>query len=641
MCKKLIFLISFVLVLSLAAGLASGQEVKINFQLQGAPIPEGYLPDYGELFADRGNGFSYGWDTGPAAARDRNNASAPDQRYDTLIHMQPSGSPEKTWEIALSNGSYKLFIVCGDPSYTDSINTLDVEGTVVTDPDGPDNYDEYTVMVVVRDGRLTIKQAPDPRVTYAKICFVDISLGIPLGAAKYPNPANEATDVLREAVLSWTPGEFAPPVDGHKIYLSENFNDVNDGIGGVTQDANSYAPPQRLDFSTTYYWRVDEVNGPPDYAVHEGSVWSFTTESVAYPIENIIATASSSTVAKGPENTVNGSGLDDSGLLHGKIGDSTMWLSDIAGPQPSWIQYEFDKVYKLHELWVWNSNESLETVIGLGFKDVTIEYSANGTDYTTLGTTHEFARAPGMSDYAHDTTIDMAGVPARYVRLTANSNWGGILNQYGLSEVRFFHIPVSAREPYPDPGATGVDPDVVLGWTAGREAVTHNVYVSTDEQTVIDGTATVVTVTEASHGPLALDLGVTYYWKVDEVNEAETPATWESNIWSFTTNDHIVVDDFESYNDLDPDDPESNRIFNAWIDGYQQPTNGSIVGYDAPAFAEQTIVHGGRSRRQAVDAVLLQQHRRRSIFGSRTDADTGAGLDCIWRSEVGAVLPRR
>jgi hypothetical protein len=53
------------------------------------------------------------------------------------------------------------------------------------------------------------------------------------------------------------------------------------------------------------------------------------------------------------------------------------------------------------------------------------------------------------------------------------------------------------------------------------------------------------------------------------------------------------VDDFESYNDLDPDDPESNRIFNAWIDGYDDPTNGSLVGYETPPFAEQTIVHGG------------------------------------------------
>ena len=49
----------------------------------------------------------------------------------------------------------------------------------------------------------------------------------------------------------------------------------------------------------------------------------------------------------------------------------------------------------------------------------------------------------------------------------------------------------------------------------------------------------------------------------------------------------------ESYNDLDPTDPESNRIFNAWIDGYDDPTNGSLVGYENPPFAEQNIVHSG------------------------------------------------
>jgi hypothetical protein len=54
------------------------------------------------------------------------------------------------------------------------------------------------------------------------------------------------------------------------------------------------------------------------------------------------------------------------------------------------------------------------------------------------------------------------------------------------------------------------------------------------------------------------------------------------------------VDDFESYNDLDPGDPESKRIFNVWIDGFQVPTNGSLVGYENPPFCETTIVHGGK-----------------------------------------------
>jgi hypothetical protein len=409
-----------------------------------------------------------------------------------------------------------------------------------------------------------------------------------------PDPPDGAEDVPRDVVLSWKPGDFAAPVNGHKVYFSENFNDVNDGIGGIAQDANSYTPP-RLDFETTYYWRVDEVNGPPDYTVFEGRVWSFTTELFAYPvaIENIIATASSSDVAKGPENAVNSSGLDESGLLHGKDADDNMWLSGMAGPQPTWIEFQFDKIYKLHELWVWNSNSSLEPVIGLGFKDVSIEYSVDGTNYTTLGTTHEFARAPGAPDYAHNTTVDFGGVAGKYVRFTANSNWGSIFNQYGLSEVRFFYIPVNARAPYPDSGATGVDRDVTISFRAGREAAKHDVYLSTDEQAVIDGTAPVATVTEPSHGPLALDLAQTYYWKVNEVNEAETPSTWASSIWNFTTTDHLVVDDFESYNDLEPTEPGSKRVFNVWIDGYGIATNGSLVGYEVPPFCEQTIVHGG------------------------------------------------
>jgi len=127
-----------------------------------------------------------------------------------------------------------------------------------------------------------------------------------LGKASSPSPADGATDVPRDVVLSWTPGKYAPAINGHIVYLSENFNDVNDGIGGISQSDSSYSPPQRLDFETTYYWRVDEVNAPPSSVVHEGSVWSFMTEPVAYPISSgsITATASSSDAGKDPENAV-------------------------------------------------------------------------------------------------------------------------------------------------------------------------------------------------------------------------------------------------------------------------------------------------------------------------------------------------
>ena len=425
--------------------------------------------------------------------------------------------------------------------------------------------------------------------------------------ASKPLPATESIDVPRDLVLSWTPGEFA---DKHDIYLGTDFDDVDQAsptmepvgvyLGRVNTNFFPDVGVQRLEFGQTYYWRVDEVSALPDTTIYKGTVWSFSVESFAYPIpgEKITATASSQAEGQGPENTVNSSGLDESGLLHGNESDNNMWLSSDTGTGSAWIEYDLGNVYRLHELWVWNSNDALETVIGLGFKDVTIEYSVNGIDYMTLGTTHEFAQAPGEPDYAHNTTVNFDSVAAQHVRLTANSNWGeGLLNQYGLSEVRFFSIPMRAWKPGPDDQATDVALNVILGWIAGREAAEHNVYFSADEQSVIDGTALVDVVSQASYGPLSLDLGSTYFWRVDEVNNAEATTIWQGDTWSFTTSENLVVDNFESYNDIEEGKEGSKLIYNTWTDGFDNPSaNGSTIGY-VEAFQpsmETDIVHGGK-----------------------------------------------
>ncbi|MHC4682390.1 MAG: hypothetical protein ACYTEK_27350, partial [Planctomycetota bacterium] len=63
-----------------------------------------------------------------------------------------------------------------------------------------------------------------------------------------------------------------------------------------------------------------------------------------------------------------------------------------------------------------------------------------------------------------------------------------------------------------------MNPAVTLAWRPGREAATHNVSLSTDEQAVIDGTVPAVSVADASYSS-DLDLGSTYYWRIDEVND--------------------------------------------------------------------------------------------------------------------------
>ncbi|MHC4324815.1 MAG: LamG-like jellyroll fold domain-containing protein, partial [Planctomycetota bacterium] len=420
--------------------------------------------------------------------------------------------------------------------------------------------------------------------------------------ASNPDPLDEQTDVPRDAILSWKPGGDA---EMHDVYLGTNFDDVNTasttidpaGVYQGRQNPSRYPDigTVRLQIGETYYWRIDGVGAAPGNEIYKGNVWQFTVEPHSFAIDGatITARASSNVEGKGPENTVNGSGLDESGLLHGNIGEGAMY-------QPTWIEYDLGRTYKLHEMWVWNSNESLEAWIGVGFKEVVIEYSVDGSEFKTLGTTHEFAQALGESDYAHNTTVDMEGIAARHIRLTANSNWKNILEQYSLSEVRFFYIPVQARAPKPASGDTEVPLDVTLDWTAGREAAEHNVYLSTSEQAVIDGTAFVEAVTGAEYGPLSLNYGMTYYWRVDEVNNLEDPAEAEGDIWSFTAKEFLVIDDFELY------DSNDNQIWWAWKDGLGYVAHGNEPAYpgngtgsevgdgsNTDSYTEQSIVNSG------------------------------------------------
>jgi hypothetical protein len=426
----------------------------------------------------------------------------------------------------------------------------------------------------------------------------EVMLGIPPGVADEPSPDTEAVDVPLDAVLGWAPGQYAPESSGHTLYLSEDFTDVNDGMGGIVLDANSYTPEQGLDYGKTYYWRVDEVNGAPDYTVYEGDIWRFTTEPFAYPVENITATASGSQANMGPEKTIDGAGLDASDG-HSTMA-SDMWLSD-AGVQPAWIQYEFDKAYQLHEIWVWNSNQLIEAFLGLGAKDVSIETSLDGTDWTPLAEVVQLAQATGQAGYTHNTIVSLGAAMAKFVRITVDSGWG-LMPQYGLSEVRFLYVPTFARNPEPVDGSSVDQVDVALGWRAGREAASHQVYLGTDATDL----ALVATTPENAYTAAGLSFSTTYYWSVTEVNDSAAVSSYAGDIWSFTTPDFGIVDDFDQYDDT------CNRIFFAWEDGLGHnggedvddcevpPSNGngggSIVGNAQAPFGERSTVNVGSTQ---------------------------------------------
>jgi len=607
MFRKCMWLTAAVLVSLAFAGPAHGQSVKINFQLGTAVTPEGYLPDSGLAYGDRGNGWTYGWSRDITAdARERNNVASPDKRWDTLVHLEKGA--DAVWEIAIENGEYNLYIVAGDPDNTDQTNTFDVEGVIITDTNGQvGNFDEFTLTVTVADGRLTLQPAAGS--SNSKICFIDIILAIAPEAARSPSPAKEAADVPRDVVMSWVPGE---GVSGHDVYFGTDLDAVSNASRAnpmgvlVSQDqaAATFDPTGLLEFVTTYYWRIDEVLTAG--GVFKGDVWSFTTEPFAYAVQNIIATASSSGESAGPENTINGSGLNEA---DGHSIESTdMWLTASDAEQPAWIQYEFDRVYKMYQLLVWNYNVQFEPVLGFGAKDVTVEYSSNGEEWTALGDV-EFAEAAAAENYAANTTVDMAGVPAKYVRLTINDNWG-MLTQIGLSEVRFLYIPAHPREPQPAAGAADVTVDSILSWRAGRDATSHDVYFGTNQEELpLAGSPA-----QAAFTPSTLEFGMTYYWKVDEVAD---DGVWAGELWSFSTQEYALVDGFEDYTD---DIEAGEAIFDTWVDGWVNQT-GATVGYINAPFAERTIVHGGKQ------SMPLQYDNSGSPFYSETTRVFDAAQD--------------
>jgi len=162
------------------------------------------------------------------------------------------------------------------------------------------------------------------------------------GPSSAPNPGDGATDVPRDVVLAWTPGEFAVT---HDVYLGALFEDVNTAdranpMGVLVSQGQAdaaYDPDGLLDFGQTYYWRVDEVNAVPT-TIFRGEVWSFTAEPFAYPIPGIIATSNGDSEADaGPENTINGSGLNAADQ-HSTL-SSDMFLGT-PGADPIYLQYE-------------------------------------------------------------------------------------------------------------------------------------------------------------------------------------------------------------------------------------------------------------------------------------------------------------
>ena len=190
----------------------------------------------------------------------------------------------------------------------------------------------------------------------------------------------------------------------------------------------------------------------------------------------------------------------------------------------------------------------------------------------------------------------------------------------------------------PANGAVDVKQTPVLTWVPNVFAASHEIYFGSDPDSVenADTSSPEYKATEnlgsESHDPGQLEWDTTYYWRIDEVNNANADSPWTGPLWSFTTANFLIIDDFESYNDINEGEPGSNRIYLAWEDGFNNPAiNGSTVGHlDAP-FAEQTIVHGGlQSMPMAYDNAVGKSEATLTLTSNRNWTVNGVNTLTIW-----------
>ena len=400
------------------------------------------------------------------------------------------------------------------------------------------------------------------------------SFSVPPKTGYNPIPANGSKFIETDGLaLGWTPG-FGTRL--HYVYFGATFDEVDTAAGALPRANATFTPPGSLEPSTTYYWRVDEFDAA---ATHKGPVWSFTTGRLdggvkgqyfkGMNFESLVLTRIDPTIDFN---------WGDPGGPDASVGDdsfSCRWTGE--------VEAAFTETYTFYgaaddgvRLWV-DGRQLVNAWIDQG----TTEYK--GEIDLIAGNTYSIV----MDQYEN------GGGATAYLRWSSPSTPKQIIPQAALS------LLVHAHSPKPASGTQGLNLMSDLTWGSGDSAVSHEVYFGPIASAVINAT-----IGSAEHkgskasgdetfDPGLLDFNTTYFWRIDEVNATNPDSPWRGNIWTFWTGDFLVVDEFESYNDIDEGQPGSNRIYLTWIDGFGTTTNGAVAGNLDPPFAELTLVHGG------------------------------------------------
>jgi hypothetical protein len=396
------------------------------------------------------------------------------------------------------------------------------------------------------------------------------SFSIPPRTAYNPVPADGAKFIDPNADLSWTGGFNAIL---HNVYLGDNFDDVNNAVGAPPLGDTTF-DPGTLERDKTYYWRVDEFQPP---ATHKGDVWSFTTAGEGGGVRaNYYQGMNFGTLALTRIDPQINFNWGNPGGPDASVGDdqfSARWAGE--------VEAAFTETYTFYT----NSDDGVRLWV-------------DGQQLVNNWTNHSATENKGTIDLEAGNTYSLVmeyyedgGGAIAELRWSSSSTPKDLIPQAALS------LPVKAGAPSPGNRAVDVSQTLILSWSAGEAASSHDVYFGTDADAVKNADKSAPEykgsrqLDSESYDPGVLEWGVTYYWRIDEIEADGTVRT--GNLWSFTTANFLIIDDMEAYNDIAEGEEGSNRIYNAWVDGYNDPTNGSQSGHLDVPFYEDTIVHSG------------------------------------------------
>ena len=402
------------------------------------------------------------------------------------------------------------------------------------------------------------------------------SFTIPPKEAYEPVPADGARFLGTSLTLNWAPGIGAKL---HTVYFGENADDVANATGGTQQEVVTFDPGV-LAPATTYYWRVDEFDGLDTYT---GNVWSLTTAGTGGGLKGEYF--NNPNVSGDPVLTRLDQGIDftwgtaspEPGVLN-EDDFSIRWRGE--------LEIAFSENYRFFAL--------TEDGVKLWINDHLV------IDRWDVYRLNEYRSDPIELEAGQKVAIEIWGrdnqAAGESASATAQLLWESDHQSKAIIPAVAFSPPVRAGSPRPGNGAVDTRQTLTLNWIAGDNAARHDVYFGTDADAVAAADSSTADIyqgpqADAGFAPPKLDWDTTYYWRVDEINDVHPDSPWIGQVWSFTTANFLVVDDFEFYTDNETD---GEAIWQHWIDGYGVPANGSQSSHEFPPYAEQTIVHGGR-----------------------------------------------